>query len=270
MALRGLRRLSRGLLLAAHLLLGVVLTLGVLLVPAVRRRVNKIAAGWLRRASAILGLKVLVQGAAVEGPALLLANHISWLDILVLAHCTEASFVAKAEISGWPLLGWFAEVGGTEFIRRGSLESYRRLHGRLTRRLGAGETLIVFPEGTSGDLVKPARYRPRLLQAAVEAGVPVQPVALFYGAAPELLRRVAFVGDDAFLTHLWRLLGEEPVLAELSFLPPLSTVAGDIRLLADEAWRSTTHTLNRLELFELEARHAAELRPFTAELTHPA
>ena len=269
MAVRELRRLSRGLLLAVHMLLGVVLAVGVLLLPALRRRVNRLAAAWLRRASAILGLKVLVQGAAAERPVLLLANHISWLDILVLAHCTEASFVAKAEISGWPLLGWFAEVGGTEFIRRGSHESYRRLHGRLTRRLKAGEAFIVFPEGTSGKEVKPARYRPRLLLAAVEAGVSVQPVALYYGAAPELLRRVAFVGDDALVSHLWRLLGEEPVLAEVCFLPPLSTAAGDARLLADEAWRSTTHTLTRLELFELEARHAAELSPLIPE-SHPA
>ena len=262
---RELRRLYRAALLATHLLLGVFLVLAVLLLPAMRRQVNKLAAAWLRRASAVLGIKVLVQGVVAEGPALLLSNHISWLDILVLAHCTEASFVAKAEISGWPLLGWFAEVGGTEFIRRGSIESYRRLHGRLVRRLKAGETLMVFPEGTSGDQVKPIRYRPRLLQAAIEAGVPVQPVALYYGAAPELLRRVAFVGDDAFVSHLWRLLGEEPVLAEACFLPPLSTAAGDVRLLADEAWRSTTHTLNRLELFELEARHAAELSPLIPE-----
>ena len=251
------------------MLLGVVLALAVLLLPPVRRRVNRLGAWWLRRASAILGLKVLLHGRPVSGPVLLVANHISWVDILVLAHGTEASFVAKAEISGWPLIVWFADVGGTEFIRRGSLESYRRVHARLTRRLGAGESLTVFPEGTSGKRVKPARFRPRLLQAAVDARVPVQPVALYYGAAPELLRRVAFVGDDGFVFHLWRLLLEDPVLAEVCFLPPLSTISGDVRLLADEAWRAVTHSLTRLELFEAESHHAS-LPDFAAQLTHPA
>jgi len=270
MSLREARRLSRALLLATHLLLGVVLALGILVLPPLRQRVNRLAAWWLRRVSAILGIKVLLHGRPIVGPGLLVANHVSWVDILVLAAATEASFVAKAEVGGWPLIGWLAEVGGTEFIRRGSLESYRRLHARLTHRLKAGEALTVFPEGTSGAQVKPARFRPRLMQAAVEAGVPVQPVALYYSAVPELLRRVAFVGDDGFVFHLWRLLAEEPVLAEVSFLPPLSSVTGDIRLLADEAWRAVTHTLNRLELFELESHHTAGSLPYTEGLTRLA
>ncbi|MGE5624930.1 MAG: lysophospholipid acyltransferase family protein [Bacillota bacterium] len=266
MPLREMRRLSRAVLLAAHIAFGIILALLVLLLPPLRRRVNRLAAWWLRRASAILGLRVLMHGRPAAGPALFVANHISWVDILVLAHCSEAAFVAKAEISDWPVLGWLASVGGTEFIRRGNLESYRGVHGRLTRRLKAGEALTVFPEGTSGHQVKPARFRPRMLQAAVDAGVPVQPVGLYYGAALGLLRRVAFVGDDSFVTHLWRLLQEEPVLAEVSFLPALSTVSGDVRLLADEAWRAVTHALTRLELFERESSLVHAESEYNAEL----
>jgi len=267
---REFRRLTRAALLSLHIFAGVFLALAVLLLPPLRRHVPGLAAGWLRRAAGILGLRVLVHGRPSAGPCLLLANHISWLDILVLASATDACFVAKAEVSRWPLLGWLAEVGGTEFVRRGSHASLQRLHARMLKRLKAGEAIAAFPEGTSGPAVKPQRFRPRLLQVAVEAGVPVQPVALYYGAAPELLRRVAFVGDDSFVTHLWALLGEEPVLAEASFLPPLSSISGDIRLLADESWRAVTHALTRLELFELESRHAAELPSYVHELTHPA
>lgn len=269
MLTRELRRLTRAASLTAHLLLAAALAFGVLLLPAASRAryAPKLAAGWLRGASSILGLRVLVHGRPVAGPVLLAANHLSWLDILVLAAAGDASFVAKAEVGSWPLLGWLVQVGGTEFVRRGSHADLGRVRERLTRRLKGGETLVLFPEGTSGAAVRPARFRPRLLQAAVDAGVPLQPVAIYYGAQPELLRRVAFVGDAGFLTHLWALLGAEPVLAEVCFLPPLGTASGDLRLLAGEAWSAVTHTLTRLELFELDARHAV---PTTAQFAHTA
>ncbi len=266
-----LRRLGRATLLALYLVLAVALALLVLPTPGwlKARYVPGLGAWWLRRGLAILGVTVVVRGQAARG--LLVANHISWLDILVIAAGSDASFVAKAEVGAWPLIGWLAGIGGTEFVRRGSHADYRRVLERMGRRLKEGESLTLFPEGTSHGTVLPGRFRPRLLQAAVDAHVPVQPVAIYYGSAPELLRRVAFIGDDAFLTHLWRLLGADPVLAEVSYLPPLSSISGDLRLMADEAWHAVSHALTRLELFELEARHAASVAvPYTVELTHTA
>jgi len=218
-----------------------------------------VSSGWLRRGAVILGVKVMVHGRPADETCLLAANHISWLDILVLATQSDAGFVAKAEVSEWPVLGWMFRAGGTEFVSRGEHTSYRRLLANLTHRLKAGESMTVFPEGTSHGRVLPARFRPRLLQAAADAGVHVQPVAIFYGAGEEVLGRVAFVGDATFLGHLWALLGADPVLAEVTYLPPLATVTGDCRLLADEAWRAVSHTLNRLELFELESHRGHEL-----------
>src|SRR6185437_7190789 len=121
---------------------------------------------------------------------------------------------------------------------------------QMARRLTAGQQLTIFPEGTSGAKVLPGRFRPRLLQAAVSAKVPVQPVAIYYGSHPESL---AFVGEDSFLRNLWSLLGAEPALAEITYLPVLGSLCGDCRLLADESWRAVTHALTRLELFEREA-----------------
>ena len=150
-------------LLALHALLGALLTLGVLLLPigAVRRRVPRIAAWWLTRGTAILGVKVLARGRPHRAPALLLANHISWLDILVLATQSDSGYVAKAEVAQWPLLGWFAQVGGTEFVRRGSHGDVARVKARMTARLKAGQRLTLFPEGTSGGKVLPLRFKPR-------------------------------------------------------------------------------------------------------------
>ena len=255
-------------LLILHVLTGTLLALGVALLPvgALRRQVPKLGAWWLSRGVAILGVKVLARGRPSKAPALLLANHISWLDILVLATQSDSGYVAKAEVAHWPLLGWLAQVGGTEFVRRGSHADLARVRARVTARLNAGESLTLFPEGTSGGKVLPLRFRPRLLQAAVDAKVPVQPVAIYYGTQTA---DVAFVGEDSLITHLWALLGREPVVAEITYLPVLSTVSGDCRLLADESWRAVTHTLNRLELFDIESRHthAAE---YGAELVRAA
>ncbi|HEY1992003.1 MAG TPA: lysophospholipid acyltransferase family protein [Gammaproteobacteria bacterium] len=254
-----LRRLYRAMLLLAHLLLGVALALGLLLPFAARhRRVPRLAAWWLARGVAILGVRVVARGRPHPAPVLLLANHISWLDILVLATRSDAGYVAKAEVAQWPLLGWLAQVGGTEFVRRGSRDDLPRLLRAMQGRLRAGQSLTVFPEGTSGGAVLPRRFRPRLLQAAVDAKVPVQPVAIYYGSQT---RAVAFIGEDSLVTNLWALLAEEPVVVEVIFLPTIGTVSGDCRLLADESWRAVTHALTRLELFERESRHAATQPP---------
>ena len=246
---RELRRLSRLGLLTLHVLLGVLMAFGVLLLPS-RRHAPRLAAWWLRRGVAVLGVRVLARGRPHDAPVLMLANHISWLDILVLATQSDSGYVAKAEVARWPLLGWLAQVGGTEFVRRGSLADLDRVLVQMAWRLKAGQQLTVFPEGTSGAQVLPGRFRPRLLQAAVAAQVPVQPVAIYYGSHLESL---AFVGEDNFLHNLWSLLGAEPALAELTYLPALGTASGDCRLLADESWRAVTHALTRLELFEREA-----------------
>ena len=247
-----LRRLYRVTLLLLHLLLGTGLALGVLLLPvaALRRRLPRLAAWWLSRGVAILGVKVLARGRPHPAPVLMLANHLSWLDILVLATQSESAYVAKAEVAKWPLMGWLAGVGGTEFVRRGSHADFTRVLARMRARLRAGQSLTLFPEGTSGGAVLPRRFRPRLLQAAVEAQVPVQPGAVYYGTQT---RAVAFVRDDSLVTHVWSLLAQEPVVAEITFLPTLGTASGDCRLLADESWRAVTHALTRLELFEREA-----------------
>ena len=248
--LRELRRLLRAGLLTQHVLLGVAMALCVWLLPWLHRQVPKLAAWWLRRGVAVLGVRVLARGRPHPAPVLMLANHISWLDILVLATQSDSGYVAKVEVARWPLLGWLAQVGGTEFVRRGSFEDLERVLARMARRLKGGQRLTVFPEGSSGAKVLPGRFRPRLVQAAVAARVPVQPVALYYGAHPQSL---AFVGDDSFLDNLWSLLGAEPVLAEVTYLPVLGTACGDCRLLADESWRAVSHALTRLELFERDA-----------------
>jgi len=254
-----LRRFPCAVLLLLHLGLGTLFTLALSLLPMPARNdpARRLSGWWLRRAAAIVGLRVVARGQPRRERALLVANHISWLDILAIAAELDAAYVAKAEVGRWPVLGWLiSSYGGTEFVQRGEPASFRGLLTRLTRRLGRGEPLVLFPEGTSGPSAVPGRFRPRLLQAAVDAQVELQPVAIYYAKTDGSLERAAFVGEDSFLDHLWALLAAGPVLAEVSFLPPISTAGREPRALAEAARRAVVRAVAQLELFEFEARHA--------------
>lgn len=185
--------------------------------PLVRRATNH----WLNALLVILNIQIEYRGLADDRPALWVANHISWLDIVVLRASHELYFLSKAEVREWPLIGHLAAAAGTLFIRRGSGESGRKA-AEIAEHLRAGRTVLVFPEGTStrGDSVR--RFFPQLFSAAQDAAVAVQPVALSYPAAdgradPEL----AFIGNDAFHTHLWRLLLRDRITVRLNFCEPL-------------------------------------------------
>jgi 1-acyl-sn-glycerol-3-phosphate acyltransferase len=134
------------------------------------------AAGMLRAA----GLELRVEGAAIVPGALLLANHVSWLDVLVLASCTSATFVAKSEVRRWPMIGWLAERGETLFIRRASGRSLLQVKNRIAELLRAGRGAALFPEATTSDGSGALPFRSGLLQAALDGGRPVQPVAIAY------------------------------------------------------------------------------------------
>lgn len=208
--------------------------------PARRVRLRaRLTRLWMRGLLLVLGVRVRACGAeSLPRPALLAANHLSWLDILVLSACTGSTFVSKAEVARWPLLGWFAQVGGTVFVRRGDGESALEVRRAMADHLRQGARLVFFPEGTTGDGHAIRRFRPRLFASALEAGVPVCPVVLHYrertgvGCSPE----VAFVGEETIVANLLRLLARPGFDAEVVVGPALGTgLGGEPRTLAHEA-----------------------------------
>lgn len=187
--------------------------------------------GWMMRLSRILGLRVRVRGQPLHR-ALLVANHISWLDIPALAAQVPGRFVAKAEVRRWPLLGWLAALSGTRFLRRNSLAGMRRLLEEVTRDLEAGRPCLVFPEGTSTDGSRVGAFFPAFLQTAITAAVPVQCVAIRYGDEHCRDSHAPFVGEDDFIRHLLGILARGWTRVELRFSPPLHSVGMNRQLLA--------------------------------------
>lgn len=242
-----LRRLWRGLALFFYVLLGILLV-AVLLYPLLwlggARTAQlrwRLIMAWSRGLSGILRLRFQVEGEPIEGPTLYVANHIAWLDIPALAAWVPASFVAKAEIRRWPVVGWLCLGAETLFIERGSRQSTEKIIQGIQAHLQAGHSVLVFPEGTSSDgsAVKP--FRRRLFQAALTAGANVQAVALCYPKQGRPNRVVPYIDNDVFVYNGLRVLNEAQTDVEVTFFAPLSAaqIAADgldERNLANQTW----------------------------------
>jgi lyso-ornithine lipid O-acyltransferase len=178
---------------------------------------------WVRRFLAaigrVLGLRVTVEGAPRTRPTLYVANHITWLDILALGGHVEAGFVAKAEIADWPLVGWLARIAGTIFVSRDRPSLSRDQADAVATALKSGRSVVLFAEGGTGDGHTLLPFRAALFASAVDAGVPVQPVAVDYG--PERVR-FAWPSGASFGRAAKGLLERTgPAPVTLKFLQPL-------------------------------------------------
>ncbi len=184
---------------------------------------------WSAGLMRVFGFRLRRVGTPLPGVAMFVANHVSWVDIVALHSQRMMGFVAKREIAGWPLVGWMASRAGTIFHQRGNTESLGGVLQEMLARLHAGRAVGVFPEGRTrhGDEVGP--FHARIFTAAVEAGVPVQPVALRYGEGGREQTTVAFRPGEGFLGNFLRLLGEPARVAEICFLEPIPAGSTDGR-----------------------------------------
>ncbi|MGW1711709.1 lysophospholipid acyltransferase family protein [Streptomyces sp. NPDC002156] len=195
----------------------VVLLAGITLCPLGRR----IPAGWVR-----LWVRVIVRAAGVRlrvtgptapsGGLLMVANHISWLDIPLMAAVRPARMLAKAEIRGWPVAGALTASSGALFIERDRLRALPQTVGKIAEALREGTAVVAFPEGSTWCGKAQGHFRRAVFQAALDAGVPVQPVHLHYRLAGGAASTApAFVGEDSLLTSVWRVVSARGLVAEV-------------------------------------------------------
>ncbi|WP_343577364.1 lysophospholipid acyltransferase family protein [Pseudomonas sp.] len=196
---------------------------------------------FLARLTAALPFEVKVQGELPSQPMLWVSNHVSWVDIPLLGALLPLTFLSKAEVRQWPVAGWLAEKAGTLFIRRGSGDA-RMVNAQLATQLARGRSLLVFPEGTTTDGQGLRTFHGRLMASAIEAGVPVQPVALRYRRNGQACELAPFIGDDDLVSHLRRLFGNDRGVVEIHLLPALSSAHQDRNLLAQQA-RNAIHAV---------------------------
>ena len=188
--------------------------------------------GWSRQMLAIMGITLVVRGTPpASGPLLLVANHISWLDILVMDASHPARYVSKADVKRWPMLGALITGAGTLYIERESRRDAMRVVHQMAAALQAQDTLAVFPEGTTGDGRSLLPFHANLIQAAISAHAPVMPVALRYLDGPGGKRSDAplFVGETTLLQSIWSTLRADGLQACVHFGEPQTADQRDRR-----------------------------------------
>lgn len=211
---------------------------------------------WAHTLLGRLAIKLIVIGEPpAQGPLLLAANHISWLDIVVMHAARYCRFVSKADVRRWPLIGTLAAGAGTLFIERESRRDAMRVVHHMTERLHAGDVLAIFPEGTTSDGVTLLPFHANLFQAAISANVPVLPMALRFTDAHTGDHSLApcYINDDTLLGSLWRTLTAPSLCAILVFGDPQLAQGRDRR-----AWAVDL----RQEIDSLRTAHPA--RPASA------
>jgi 1-acyl-sn-glycerol-3-phosphate acyltransferase len=212
---------------------------------APKMMVRRFIVAWMRVLLRLLRIKIILHGRFVNAPVLMVANHVSWLDIPVLLALTQPDMVSKKELRYWPCLGRPAQKIGTLFLSRGDAEDSRLLSNQIAFFLTQGRKIAIFPEGTTSNGHTVKRFYPRLFQAAIYAKAPIQPVAICYTDRYNHLHDQApFIGDDDLLSHLWRFLASEKTIVHVHALPPLSSTESSRRFLADKAQYAISTTLS--------------------------
>ncbi|MDB5870165.1 MAG: lyso-ornithine lipid acyltransferase [Polaromonas sp.] len=215
----GCRRLLR---ILGHILAGV--WLAAVRMPRLQpSQQHALVQAWALAFLGHAGIALEIRGKPpVAGPVLLVSNHISWLDIPVMHAARHCRFVSKSDVKHWPLISTLARAAGTLFIERSSRRDALRVVHVMRDALRADQVLAVFPEGTTGDGRTLLAFHANLLQAAVSANAPVQPVGLRFidKASGKTSYAPSYIGDETLLDSVWRTLCAPPMVAVVHYGVP--------------------------------------------------
>jgi 1-acyl-sn-glycerol-3-phosphate acyltransferase len=201
---------------------------------------------WMLRA---LGIQLRSSGSPRSGPVLLVANHVSWLDILAINAVHPARFVSKADVRAWPLIGWLVACAGTLFIERERKRDALRVVHQVAQTLKAGEIVALFPEGTTSDGRSLLPFHANLLQAAISTETPVQPVVLrFADSSDAFSPAAAYVGDTSLAQSLWWIVMAHGLEVNVAWLTVEATAGLERRVLSERLRAQILQALNVTEL----------------------
>lgn len=218
-----IRRLWRSSLMVGHISSGLVLLVATGAVwrpynPAVRKTMQ----WWLGRVTRILNIEVQLQGQIPhekQGAVLLVSNHVSWVDIPLIGSVTPVSFLSKAEVAKWPLIGTLASKVGTLYIQRGAGNT-DAVSRTIADTLQRNRSVLFFPEGTTTDGTSVKRFHSKLFKVCHHHPVTVLPVVVRYWSEEDD-NPVPFIGDDEFTQHLWNMMGHKKLYASVDVLEPV-------------------------------------------------
>jgi len=203
---------------------------------------------WSRSLLTLLGVRLKIRGNPLDVASrnvLLVSNHVSWLDIYLLNAARPLRFVSKAEVRGWPVVGWLAVFTGTLFLERGKRRDTARINNVVTTALSNGDCVAFFPEGTTTDGTYLKPFLTSLLQPAIDAGSELRPAAIRYLKPDGSIDRTpAYFGDMSMMDSLRNILARREIRAEVVFLAPITCSGQNRRTLAQQAETAISSALN--------------------------
>jgi 1-acyl-sn-glycerol-3-phosphate acyltransferase len=212
-------RLYRYARVSAHVVQGIATTALVFPLVGLPTR-QALIRHWSKRLLRVMRIEARVRGmpaSGLPGNILIVANHISWLDIFVLNALQPARFIAKAELKRWPLVGPMIKRCGTLFIERERRRDAHRVNDDARRVLAEGDVIAIFPEGTTTDGTELLPFHASLLQPVIDAAGHLQPVAIRYRSSDGAYSDApAYVGDTSFMASFWRVLGERNLVVDVT------------------------------------------------------
>ena len=182
---------------------------------------HKIIQNWLHRSAEIIGIDIQIHGTPRQSPVFIVANHISWLDIIIISSVLPVSFLSKAEIRSWPIIGTLAANAGTLFIKRGSRNGAAEAIELMRTKLEAGHCVASFPEAKTTDGTSVHKFHARLFAAAIDSKTPVQPVALRYPPLEQQTTSrvnpiVPYVEVPNLVRHAFKIMCAKRTIAEVT------------------------------------------------------
>ncbi|OGS91617.1 MAG: hypothetical protein A2061_10675 [Gallionellales bacterium GWA2_59_43] len=249
--------------LVLHLAYGMLLAIPYPHLP--QRRQRRILKTWSRQLLSILNVGIRIEGAQPargESACLIVANHISWLDIFVLNAIQPTHFIAKSEVRGWPLIGWLCRRGGTIFIERALRQDAASVNRRVAALLEQGICISLFPEGTSTDGRQVGHFHSALIQPAIDVHVRLYPIALRYRDEDgKHCDTPAYIDDMTLSGSIWRILRSPRFDALLAYTPALATAGENRRVLARAAQEAIAQELKNALLPRQETADVAPELP---------
>lgn len=211
--------------IVAGILLGSLFTKDKLAVGFRKRR------QWARGLEQLLGLTFIKKGKADYKNAIFLSNHRSYIDPVGKVQDFDALVLAKAEVRSWPVIGYGASVAGVYFVKREQKESRAKARAEMANTIKNGNSILVYPEGTTTDLPQTLPFKPRTFQIAAEHEVNIIPIALEYQDPKD-----AWIGDDTFIRHFFQTFAKKEIVCAIHYGPPMWDRDGDVLRAKVQDW----------------------------------
>ena len=203
---------------------------------------------WSKLLLLVLGVRVKIEGAPIQTSAVMLvANHVSWIDIFILNSRRATYFVAKQEIRDWPIVGRLVVQTGTIFVDRSSRSAMRGVNKELNERFDKGMCTGLFPEGTTSDGLSVKSFFGGLLEAPLKSQVPIQPVAILFYHKGQRSSFASFIGEETLVHNIWVLLSNFGISVTVRYLEPI-TQLGEPTELSRNAAANLSYDLIKAEI----------------------